>query len=253
MAGTIKMFNVNIPFYSLAILAALLSNIIVILSQSQKCKNLNNSEIMGLLIYENLGMISGAKILSFILAYKEFNGKFSFLNLGLTAYGAVIGAMLLIILFCYQYKKSLKEILHLILPSMPLMYSIGKLGCFLVGCCYGMEYHGIGKVMYQYSNAAPNGVYLFPVQLLESILFFLIFIYINYKNNRDNSDINTINICLIVCGITKFSLDFLRMSHHNSILSPNQYISLCFVIIGFIGYLKNKKDISKIEKVSTNN
>lgn len=167
-----------IPFYSIAIFLALISNIIFVFINSQKYKNFNNREIIGLLIYVNVGIIFGAKILSYILSYEKLGGKFNFINLGLTSYGAVIGAILFSVLFAYQFKKTLNETINLFLPSIPLMHSIGKLGCFLVGCCYGIEYNGFGKIIYKYSSEAPNNIYLFPVQLAESILFFFnIYLY----------------------------------------------------------------------------
>ena len=235
------MFNTNIPFYAIAIILALLSNIILVLLNSQKSKNFNNREIIGLLLYENVGIIVGAKILYFILNYEKLNGNFEFISLGFTAYGAVIGALVFVLLFCFQFKKELKEIIYIFLPSLPLMYSIGKLGCFLVGCCYGIEYNGFGKIMYQYSNEAPNNVYLFPVQLIESILFLIIFIYIKDKQYKNKFNITTVGNSLILCGITKFLLDFLRMSHKNIILSFNQCISILFIIISIMILLKYKK------------
>ena len=126
------------------------------------------------------------------------------------------------------------------------MYSIGKLGCFLVGCCYGIEYNGFGKIMYQYSNEAPNNVYLFPVQLIESILFLIIFIYVKGKQYKNKFNITTVGNSLILCGITKFLLDFLRMSHKNIILSFNQCISILFIIISIMILLKYKKIKTKL-------
>ncbi len=235
------MFNINIPFYAIAIILALLSNIILVLLNSQKSKNFNNREIIGLLLYENVGIIVGAKILYFILNYEKLNGNFEFISLGFTAYGAVIGALVFVLLFCFQFKKELKETIYIVLPSLPLMYSISKLGCFLVGCCYGIEYNGFGKIMYQYSNETPNNVYLFPVQLIESILFLIIFIYIKDKQYKNKFNITTVGNSLILCGITKFLLDFLRMSHKNIILSFNQCISILFIIISIMILLKYKK------------
>lgn len=228
------MFNTNIPFYNIAIILCLLLNIVLVLINSQKNKNFNNNEIIGLILYENIGIILGAKILFFFLNYEKLSGKFNIINLGLSAYGAVIGAILLIILFSYQFKKNLKETFYIFFPSFPLMYSIGKLGCFLVGCCYGIEYNGFGKIIYKYSSNAPNNIYLFPVQLLESIIFFIIFIFVIYKYNKKSLNIKNIGVCSVICGITKFLFDFLRMSHMNTILSVNQYISILFIAIGFI-------------------
>ena len=166
-------------------------------------------------------------------------------SLGLTSYGAIFGAFLFIALFCWQFKKSIKETLFIFTPSIPLMYSIGKLGCFLTGCCYGIKYNGPFKVMYKYSHEAPNNIYLFPVQLLESIVFLIIFIYLIIQCKKNHFNLSTLGISFITCGSAKYLLDFLRMSHTNFI-SFNQIISALFIIIGIAVYGVAKKRNSRI-------
>ena len=239
------MFNTKFPFYGIMILLALFSNIIVVFKISKKY-NYDVTEIICLLLYENTGIIGGAKILSYIETYKGLNGKFNFITLGLSSYGAVIGALLLILLFSFQFKKNLKELLYIFMPSLPLMYAIGKIGCFLVGCCYGIEYNGIFKIMYNYSLSAPKRVYLFPIQIVETICFIIIFIYMIIKHYKNQFNVNILGKSFISCGITKFLLDYLRMSHKNIILSTNKIISIFFIIIGIIIiYTNNKKVIEK--------
>lgn len=234
------MFDTKIPVYSFAILLALISNLIVVCFLSKKY-NYTRNEIIGLLLYENVGIIGGAKVLSYLQNYSQYNGKFNFMQLGLSSYGAVFGVILFLILFSLQFKKSLKELLYIFLPSLPLMYAIGKIGCFLVGCCYGIEYNGLFSVVYKYSNSVSSNISLFPVQIIETIFFLIIFIYMISKHAKKQFDQKTIGISFILCGIAKFLLDFLRMGHKNVFLSFNQYISIIFVIIGLIIYYKNIK------------
>ncbi len=232
------MFNIKFPFYSLAILISLISNVIIVLLLSKKYAYPKN-EIIGLLLYENVGIIVGAKVFWFIENY-NLNHTFNFFSLGLSSYGAVIGAILSIILFSIQFKKSFRELLNIYMPSIPLMYSIGKIGCFLVGCCYGIEYDGIFKVTYNYSTSAPKNISLFPIQILESIVFFLIFIYMIKKHIKNQFDLG-----LVMCGSAKFLLDFLRFSHKNIILSTNQLVSIVFIIVGVILFFKYKRNSVK--------
>ena len=235
-----NMFDTKIPIYSLAIFLALISNLIVVSFLSKKY-NYTRNEIIGLLLYENVVIIGGAKILSYIQNYSQYNGEFKFMQLGLSSYGAVFGVILFLILFSLQFKKSLKELLYIFMPSLPLMYAIGKIGCFLVGCCYGMEYNGVFSVVYKYSNSVPSDISLFPIQIVETIFFLIIFIYMIIKHSKRQFNQKVMGISFILCGMVKFLLDFFRMSHKNIFLSLNQYISILFVIIGLIIYYKSKK------------
>ena len=243
------MFDTKIPIYSLTIFLALISNLIVVYFLSKKYKYTRN-EIIGLLLYENVGIIGGAKILSYIQNYSQYNGKFNFMQLGLSSYGAVFGVILFLILFSLQFKKSLKELLYIFMPSLPLMYAIGKIGCFLVGCCHGIEYNGVFSVVYKYSNLVSSNISLFPIQIVETIFFLMIFIYMIVKHSKKQFNQKTMGISFILCGMAKFLLDFLRMSHKNIFLSLNQYISILFVIIGLIIYYKSEK--IQLKKTSRN-
>lgn len=125
------------------------------------------------------------------------------------------------------------------MPSIPLMYAIGKIGCFLVGYCHGIEYNGIFSVTYKYTNLVSSDISLFPIQIVETIFFLMIFIYMISRHIKNQFDQKTLGVSIILCGITKFLLDYLRMSHKNVFLSLNQYISIFFVIIGLLIYYKN--------------
>jgi len=127
------------------------------------------------------------------------------------------------------------------MPSLPLMYAIGKIGCFLVGYCHGIEYNGVFSVVYKYSNLVSSNISLFPIQIVETIFFLMIFIYMIVKHSKKQFNQKTMGISFILCGMTKFLLDFLRMSHKNIFLSLNQYISILFIIIGLIIYYKSEK------------
>lgn len=232
----------KIPFYSIMLLLSLLSNVFVVYYIAKKI-GFKKSEIISLLLYENVGIILGAKLFTFFQNYNQLNGKFDFLRLGLSAYGALIGAIVFLTIYCLQFKKTLKEILYIFMPSTPLMYAIGKIGCFLVGCCHGIKYNGFGSVVYKYSLIAPKNVRLFPVQIVETIFFTLIFIYLISKHAKSRFDMKTLGMGFILSGVAKFSLDFLRESHVGQTLSTNQMVSIVFIILGiFISLKKSSKN-----------
>ena len=200
----------------------------------------SEDEIIGALIYENIGIIFGAKLLTYMQNYNLYS-KFDFFSLGLSSYGAFIGAMISLIIFSLQFKKPLKNILFTFIQPIPLMYAIGKIGCFLAGCCYGIEYTGIGNIIYKYSKVAPNNIHLFPVQIAETFAFTIIFIYMIKKFIKNQFNWKTLGISFILCGLTKFCLDYFRASHINTLLSLNQLISLIFILIGIFLSMQSSK------------
>lgn len=232
------MFNTKVSLYGLSIIIALISNIVVVALLYKKYQ-FTRDEMIGALVYENIGIIMGAKLLTYFQNISYY-GKLDFYTLGLSSYGGVIGAIVCLILFGLQFKKNIKEMMFLFMPSIPLMYSIGKIGCFLVGCCYGIEYSGLGNVVYNYSLSAPKGVHLFPVQIVETIVFLGIFIFMFIKQKSNKFSWETLGISFVLCGLGKYILDYFRNSHVGIFISLNQGISLIFIIIGIFLILKKK-------------
>lgn len=229
--GVLNMFDTNIPLYGIFILLAIICGLIVIFID---VKNLNfkKEEIIGLLLYVFLGAIFGAKYFVFLTNYSKYNGIFDFWKIGLSSYGAVIGVFIMLFLFSKQFKKKFNELLYALLPSIPLMYGIGKIGCFLAGCCHGIKYNGPFHIVYNYSYSAPKGVSLFPVQLVEALMFLTIFFIVFNKVKAERYNNKIIGLTFIICSISKFLLDYLRISHIGKIISINQIISLIFIAIG---------------------
>lgn len=236
------MFDTRFNFYGTMIIFSLVANIIIVLLTYKKY-NFTRDEIIGAIVYENLGIILGAKFLTF-LEHINLSIEFDLLKLGLSSYGGLIGAIVCLIIFALQFKKSIKEILFIFILPIPLMYSIGKIGCFLVGCCHGIKYNHIGSVIYNHSLDATKGVHYFPVQLVESIVFLLIFIYIFKLTKKENLSWKIFGLTFSLCGFAKFMLEFLRESHVGKIVSFTQIISIIFTMIGLTIIYRSKKEIT---------
>lgn len=241
------MFYTMIPLYGIFILFAVSAGLFVAYKNS-KSLNLNKEGSIVLFVYILLGIVYGAKYFSFLSNYQEYDGVFDFWKIGLSSYGAVIGILLMLFIYSRQFKKKFIDLIYIFSPSIPLMYGIGKLGCFFAGCCYGMKYSGPFSVVYNYSNSAIKGVELFPVQLLEAIIFILIFIYINNKSKNKKVDkIIVIGQTFVISGVAKFLLEYFRFNTMSSLLSINQLVSILFIFMGLI-FLFNKNGLKVSKK-----
>ncbi len=154
------------------------------------------------------------------------------MNLSLSSFGCAFG--ILINLYITNRIIQDKKLKIYSIISLPLTYGIAKIGCFLAGCCYGIPYKGIISVTYANGLNKP----VFPIQIIESIIFLLIFIIVNKK--KDNK--NIINITILTCAIAKFILDFFRYDHVYKIITLNQMLCI-FIIIVVLYQIIRKKEI----------
>ncbi|MBX7071997.1 MAG: prolipoprotein diacylglyceryl transferase [Pirellulales bacterium] len=102
--------------------------------------------ILSLAFWAFLGGIVGARIFYLVEYWEDFShgtlGQrvFAAINLtegGLVVYGALIGGALAVIAFVFKHHLPALAIGDIIAPSLALGLGLGRLGCFLNGCCFG--------------------------------------------------------------------------------------------------------------------
>lgn len=208
-----------------------------------------------ILIKENvnktLSMCSG---ILFTMLSLYFGAVYSFLfyredkSIGFSSIGGLIGFFIGISVFCIIFKEYRERLLKVYTLIIPLLYSISKLGCFFAGCCEGICYDKIFNVIYFGKVAHIVNTKLFPVQLLESIVFLSIFLFIFYLTCVKKIFYKkAIYFNVTLCSFSKFLLDFLRNSHEGEVLSINQIACIIVFFIMIIFLIKDNKNRLKDE------
>ena len=97
---------------------------------------------------------------------------------------------------------------------------------------------------------APNGVALFPMQIVEAICNFMIFLVLLVTYKKFIGTYKTIGLYLILYSIVRFTLEFFRGDLIRGIyfsLSTSQWISIVLLIIGITCFRDREKNRKKIE------
>jgi phosphatidylglycerol:prolipoprotein diacylglycerol transferase len=149
---------------------------------------------------------------------------------GFVFYGGLLGAAGFLLLYrILKFPWSSKSLWSLI-PALTMGHAIGRLGCFLAGCCYGKETDWWWGVHL-------HGADRHPTQLLESLgLFLLSWIMLKRPSSRQN-----LRLYLVTYGGLRFVLEFLRgdiIRGSWSFLTPSQWISLGLLLVGLIFWNK---------------
>jgi len=61
---------------------------------------------------------------------------------GLIYYGGFVGAAAALVLYARRHGESVWSVFDLVVTAVPLAHALGRIGCFLNGCCYGALYDG---------------------------------------------------------------------------------------------------------------
>lgn len=261
MLPYINIFGYNIATYGLIIFIGIFIGAIISIFYFTKFFNIKKEDVFYCILYAVIGVGIGAKLLYIITNipflienYQTLDLYNTFLQMlkgGFVFYGGLIGGILGVFIYSKQFKISFKELLLILLPVVPLIHSIGRIGCLCAGCCYGMEYHGFGAITFHDSLLAPNDVPLFPMQVLEAICNFIIFIVLLVTYKKFLGTYKTVGLYLVLYSIVRFTLEFFRGDLIRGIyfsLSTSQWISIVLFIIGIAIFVRESKNFNKSDR-----
>lgn len=169
---------------------------------------------------------------------------------GSVFYGGLLGGMVTGGLY-YRKKQFPNDFVDVMAVSVPLFHTFGRIGCFLGGCCYGIEC-SMGFTYTQNPIAIANGVRRFPVQLLEALFCFVLFLVLFSLLRRGLCKGRLLAVYLCVYAVGRFFLEFLRGDSYRGFLfglSTSQIISI-LLLIGTVVFLLTDQKRRKRPAVS---
>lgn len=160
---------------------------------------------------------------------------------GAVFYGGLLGGLLAMWLYARVYKTPLLPYLDIFAPIVAVAHAIGRVGCFLAGCCYGREMpssHLLAVVYPPASLAAPYGVTLLAVPLMEAGLNLLIaaglIALMKLRGNKIKPGA-VAALYMMLYATTRFALEFFRGDAVRGglwVLSTSQWISVGLFVAG---------------------
>lgn len=189
------------------------------------------SALYGITNAKHLALLKGAKDFADVL------GVFKLVFGGSVFYGGLIGSIIAGTIYIKSKKLDIAVYSDNIAPLIPLFHSIARVGCFLGGCCYGIE-SDFGFTAHG-NTLVPqvNDVCRFPVQLLESllnlILAFTLWRLLLYSQKNEKLKGRLLYLYLIGYAVIRFFDEFLRGDLIRGFifkLSTSQFIS---ILLGF--------------------
>ena len=150
---------------------------------------------------------------------------------GSVFYGGLIFGVLFMWLYLRKKKTPIGGYMDVCAISVPLFHGFGRIGCFLSGCCYGVE-SKCGFVMNYLNTDEANGVRRFPVQLCEAVFNFALAAVLYVLLKKKILKGRLMNIYLYAYPAFRFFDEFLRGDRSRGIwlgLSTSQWISLLLI------------------------
>jgi len=242
-------FHLAIYSYGLMLVVAFYT-CYALLFKEMKRLNYNENIASDIVTSAALGGIIGSKIYYLIenidrVIIDPYGMIFS--GAGLVFLGGLMGGTIGVTIVLKKNRLPWLQFADIIAPLLIIGYSIGRIGCFLVGDDYGLPTKSIIGISFEkgappttYESLAYNYPWLdisnwnpgdiitvYPTQIIESILGFGIFIFLWNKREDITTQGSLFFIYLIIAGMERFFIEFIR-------LNP-KYLWIVKDVIGFSG------------------
>lgn len=194
-----------------------------------KKEGVRQEHVLDLFVYVVISSIVGARlfyVIGFFHQYKDNLLSIFYINQGgLVFIGGIIAAIAVMVIYVRAHGLNIWKLLDIGTPSGAIGYAIGRIGCLLNGCCYGIVAFGIQQ----------------PTQIYSSIAGIIIFLLVTRIYRDKKYDGQVFIYGLFFYSIYRFFLEFIRFSPlHYFSLTANQFLCIALFIISV--YLLWKKN-----------
>lgn len=215
---------------------------------------LNKEAVLNLGIYCGLAGILGAKVLLILVDldyYRRNPGEilsFSTFQAGGVFYGGLLAALATAFLYMRRKQLAVLATADVFAPGLALGHAIGRVGCFMAGCCWGVECRRSWAVTFMDPAAnqlfgTPLGVPLHPTQLYEAATEALTFGILYLRFGRPHRPGGIIGLYLVLYACARFVIEFFRAPEQpnpfGGPLTSAQWISVGLFLLGSLALARS--------------
>ncbi len=244
-----KLFDLGpLTVYSYGVLlaAAYLGGLQFALVRARR-RGIDPVRVMDLGIYIIVSALVGAKLLLVVVDADHFLREpadlLSLARSGGVFYGGLILAVLVGLWYVRKHKLPTWRVADITAPGIAFGHVVGRLGCFMAGCCYGHETTVPWAVTFtnplaQENVGTPLGVPLHPTQLYEAgaeAMILGLMLAVEHRGRPFPG--RTFWGYLLVYGLSRFVIEFFRGDPRGMVvggISTSQFISLLIVPLSVV-------------------
>lgn len=232
-----QVFSIPISTYFLVISMACVIGILWFLARSEK-RGLIRVTAIDLAMTCLIGGLVGARLLHVLYeepAYYQASpvAIFEIWNGGFVFFGGVLGAWFAAALFCMVRSEPFWFWADVAILPISLGYAIGRVGCFLNGCCYGK----VCELPWAFSM---QGAMRHPTQLYAALWELVILIVLVRIEPRVRMSGTLFSTWLVLHSLGRVLMEFFRDDPRGPLLlgvTIGTWMSLAFGLVGLITLL----------------
>ncbi len=204
----IEIFGLKVPAYGVMLLLATFTGFLSMVHFSRK-ENLPLEKLENLFIFVFIFSLIGARLF-YVVEHGIYTDFYKVWEGGLDFFGGFIFAVLALFGGIFYYRLNFWKTVDVAAISILVAHSVGRLSCWLAGCCYGKPTDLPIGVVFPPESVAPSGIPLYPTQLMETTGNFLGFLLLQRIYENKPFDGIIASLYLIWYGAERFLLEFVR-------------------------------------------
>jgi len=201
------------------------------------------------------GALIGSKVYWWVQygKWEDLKWGMFLLNGGLVFYGGLIGGVLGGIAYVRWCRAPVAQVADLVMPYVALSHALGRLGCFLNGCCWGSVTSAPWGVTYPrtgwgaYHEQIVEGLIakgtkhplpVHPTQVYEALGCVVLFLVLRFIYKKGSPTGLIVALYMLFYGMLRFTTEFFRgdSAHPLMGLTASQFVAVA-LMVGGLGVL----------------
>jgi phosphatidylglycerol:prolipoprotein diacylglycerol transferase len=209
-----------------------------------KRTGMDAARITDMAVYVLIGGLIGARLLLLVVDWRTYfenpRDILTLLQSGGVFYGGLLGALPVAWWYARRHQLDSWRTADVLAPGVVLGQSIGRLGCFAAGCCWGRACDLPWAVTFKDPYVArqvgtPIDLPLHPTQLYESLATALIFVLLLWIARRKKFHGQVALAYVALYAAARFTIEFFRGDAARGVvfggaLSTSQFIAILMLV-----------------------
>jgi phosphatidylglycerol---prolipoprotein diacylglyceryl transferase len=232
-----------LPTYGILLVLGMLAGLWVVTRQARKA-GLAPEVITDMAVYAIIAGLIGAKVLLLIVEWPYYSRNprdlVSLFQSGGVFYGGLLGAIPVAFWYARRHHLDGWKTADVLAPGVVVGQAVGRLGCFMAGCCYGKPADVPWAVTFRdlYANrnvGTPLDTPLHPTQIYESLACFLILAVLLWMAPRKKFHGQVVLAYVFLYSVARFIVEMFRGDAVRGFvlggrLSTSQFIAVLMVV-----------------------
>jgi len=242
--------GISVYSYGFLIAIGAIAGVAYMTVQGRKDVGLTFDQANTLFLFIFLAAFIGGKVFLFFedVPYYLDHPRKLLTGRGFVFYGSFLFAIPTMLLFFRRHKLPTYAMLDVMAVTTCLVHMLGRLGCFMAGCCYGKPTRSIFGVIFTdpACQAEPLNTSLHPTQLYESLYIFVVMLILLYLRGRKKFFGQLFLVYLLLYAVGRFMLEYFRGDLgrgfiFDGMISHSQFVALLIFTCVLLFYFRLAK------------